>query len=40
MESWRINFDSSGRNIYSTGELGFIKKYDIETAENIEVIKT
>jgi hypothetical protein len=36
VECWKILFDSSGRNIYSTGELGLIKKYDIDTAENIE----
>jgi hypothetical protein len=33
-------FDSTGRSIYGIGELGLIKKYDIDTGENIEVLKT
>lgn len=40
MEAWKIQFDSTGRNVFSTGELGLIKKYDIETAETIETLKT
>ena len=39
MESWRILFDSTGNHIYSTGELGAIKKYDIDTTEIIDILK-
>ncbi len=40
VECWRVMFDSTGRSIYGIGELGLIKKYDIDTGENIEVLKT
>jgi WD40 repeat protein len=40
MECCRVMFDSTGRSIYGIGELGLIKKYDIDTGENIEVLKT
>ena len=40
VENWRIQFDSTGTNLFATGELGSIKKYDIESTEIIETLKT
>lgn len=40
VENWRIQFDSTGHHIFTTGELGLIKKYDVDTTENTETMKT
>lgn len=40
MESWKICFDQLGRTIVTSGELGIVKFFDVETKENIGTLKT
>eukprot|EP01017_Pseudomicrothorax_dubius_P011623 TRINITY_DN1438_c0_g1_i1.p1 TRINITY_DN1438_c0_g1~~TRINITY_DN1438_c0_g1_i1.p1 ORF type:complete len:325 (+),score=83.87 TRINITY_DN1438_c0_g1_i1:42-977(+) len=39
-EAWRLEFTSNGREIFVTGDGGKIVKYDIETKESLETLKT
>jgi hypothetical protein len=40
VENWRIQYDSTGNYIFLTGELGSIKKYEIESTEITDTLRT
>lgn len=40
MENWKLSFDSAGKSIFATGELGNLTKYDVDSTEILDTIRT
>jgi len=40
VENWKIKFDSTGKHVFSAGEMGNLTKFEVESAEIKDTIRT